>query len=44
MRSRACRPGDYTLAFVQEKLGEQTQKVTLAAKDSKTVDQGFKPE
>jgi len=36
-------PGDYTLAFVQEKLGEQTQKVTLAAKDSKTVDQGFKP-
>jgi len=37
-------PGDYTLAFVQEKLGEQTQKVTLAAKDSKTVDQGFKAE
>jgi len=36
-------PGDYTLAFVQEKLGEQDQKVTLAAKDSKTVDQGFKP-
>jgi len=36
-------PGDYTLAFVQEKLGEQTQKITLAAKDSKTVDQGFKP-
>jgi plastocyanin len=36
-------PGDYTIAFVQEKLGEQTQKVTLAAKDSKTVDQGFKP-
>jgi plastocyanin len=36
-------PGEYTLAFVQEKLGEQTQKVTLAAKDSKTVDQGFKP-
>ena len=31
-------PGDYTLAFVQEKLGEQTQKVTVAAKDSKTVD------
>jgi len=37
-------PGDYTLGFVQEKMGEQTQKVTLAAKDSKTVDQGFKPE
>jgi plastocyanin len=35
-------PGDYTLAFVQEKLGEQDQKVTLAAKDSKTVDQSFK--
>ncbi len=35
-------PGDYTLAFVQEKLGEQDQKITLAAKDSKTVDQGFK--
>ena len=34
--------GDYTLAFVHEKLGEQDQKVTLAAKDSKTVDQGFK--
>jgi plastocyanin len=36
-------PGDYTLAFVQEKLGEQDQKVTLAAKDSKTVDASFKP-
>jgi plastocyanin len=36
-------PGDYTLAFVQEKLGEQDQKVTLAAKDSKTVDATFKP-
>ena len=36
-------PGDYTLAFVQEKLGEQTMKVTLAAKDSKTVDATFKP-
>jgi plastocyanin len=35
-------PGDYTIAFVQEKLGEQTQKVTLAAKDSKTVDATFK--
>src|SRR6266581_1480205 len=35
-------PGDYTLAFVQEKLGEQDQKVTLAAKDSKTVDIAFK--
>jgi uncharacterized protein (DUF2141 family) len=35
-------PGDYTLAFVQEKLGEQDQKVTLAAKDSKTLDMSFK--
>jgi plastocyanin len=35
-------PGDYTLAFVQEKLGEQDQKVTLAAKETKTVDQSFK--
>ena len=36
-------PGDYTIAFVHEKLGEQTQKVTLAAKDTKTVDATFKP-
>src|SRR3984893_13756830 len=35
-------PGDYTIAFVHEKLGEQDQKVTLAAKDSKTVDVIFK--
>ena len=35
-------PGDYTLAFVHEKLGEQDQKVTLAAKDSKRVDATFK--
>ena len=36
-------PGDYTIAFVHEKLGEQDQRVTLAAKDSKTVDVTFKP-
>jgi len=36
-------PGDYTIAFVHEKLGEQIMKVTLAAKDSKTVDATFKP-
>jgi plastocyanin len=36
-------PGDYTLAFVHEKLGEQDQKVTLAPKDTKTVDASFKP-
>ena len=34
-------PGDYTLAFVQEKLGEQDQKVTVAAKETKSVDQTF---
>src|SRR5438874_11262911 len=36
-------PGDYTIAFVHEKLGEQDMKVTLAAKDTKTVDATFKP-
>jgi plastocyanin len=36
-------PGDYTIAFVHEKLGEQEQKVTLAPKDSKTLDASFKP-
>src|SRR5579883_545286 len=35
-------PGDYTLAFVHEKLGEQDQKVTIAPKEAKTVDQTFK--
>jgi len=35
-------PGDYMIAFVHEKLGEQDQKVTVAAKDTKTVDQTFK--
>jgi plastocyanin len=36
-------PGDYTLAFVHEKLGEKDEKVTLVAKDTKTVDETFKP-
>ena len=36
-------PGEYTLAFVHEKLGEQDQKVTLSAKESKTLDLSFKP-
>jgi len=36
-------PGDYTLAFVQEKLGEQDQKITVGPKETKTVDQTFKP-
>ena len=35
-------PGDYTIAFVQEKLGEQDQKVTIGPKESKTVDTTFK--
>jgi plastocyanin len=35
-------PGDYTIAFVHEKLGEQDQKVTVAPKESKTLDQSFK--
>jgi len=35
-------PGTYTIGFVQEKLGEKDQKITVAAKDSKTVDQTFK--
>ena len=35
-------PGDYTVAFVHEKLGEQDQKVTVAPKDTKTVDTSFK--
>jgi plastocyanin len=35
-------PGTYTIAFVQEKLGEQDQTVTVGPKDTKTVDQSFK--
>jgi len=35
-------PGDYTIAFVHEKLGEQDQKVTVGAKETKNVDQSFK--
>ena len=35
-------PGDYTIAFVHEKLGEQDQKVTVGPKDTKTVNQSFK--
>jgi plastocyanin len=31
-------PGAYTIAVVQEKLGEQTQQVTVGAKESKTAD------
>ena len=35
-------PGDYTIAFVHEKLGEQDQKVTVAPKETKNVTQSFK--
>ncbi len=35
-------PGDYTIAVVHEKLGEQTQKVTVGAKESKTADFSYK--
>jgi plastocyanin len=35
-------PGDYTIAFVQEKLGEQDQKVTVGPKEAKTLDETFK--
>jgi plastocyanin len=31
-------PGEYTIATVHERLGEQTQKITVAPKDSKSVD------
>ena len=31
-------PGDYTIAAVHEAAGEQTQKTTLSAKESKTAD------
>jgi plastocyanin len=35
-------PGEYTIAFVHEKLGEQDQKVTVGPKEAKTADQSFK--
>ena len=35
-------PGTYTIAAVHEKYGEQTQKVTVAPKESKTADFNFK--
>ncbi len=34
-------PGDYTIAAVQEKLGEKTMKVTVAPKEAKTADFTF---
>jgi plastocyanin len=36
-------PGTYTIAAVHESLGEQDQKVTVAPKQSQTVDFTFKP-
>jgi plastocyanin len=35
-------PGDYTLAAVHEKLGEQTLKIHVGPKESKTADFSFK--
>jgi len=35
-------PGTYTIAVVQEKRGEQTHQVTIAPKESKTVDFTYK--
>jgi plastocyanin len=35
-------PGDYTIAFVHEKLGELDQKVTLAPNETKPLDEIFK--
>ncbi len=35
-------PGEYTLAAVHEKLGEQTMKISVGPKDSKTADFTFK--
>ncbi len=35
-------PGEYTVAAVHEKLGEQTMKISVGPKDSKTADFTFK--
>ena len=35
-------PGTYTIAFVQEELGEQDQTITLGTKDKKTLDISYK--
>ena len=36
-------PGDYTIAFVHEKLGEQDQKVTVAPKETRRSIRPSKP-
>lgn len=38
---RGLPPGDYTIAFVHEKLGERTVQLSLAPKDHKTADATF---
>jgi plastocyanin len=38
---RGLPPGDYTLAAVHEALGEQTQKIVLGAKESRTANFTF---
>ena len=43
MRSRACRRATTRSRSSRRNSGEQDQKVTVAAKDTKTVDQSFKP-
>ena len=40
---RDVPPGTYTITAWQEKLGTQTQKVTVGANEAKTVDFAFKP-
>ncbi len=40
---RGLPPGDYTLAFVHEKLGEQTVKISLQPKQNAVADATFKP-
>jgi hypothetical protein len=34
-------PGEYTIAAVHEALGEQTQKITVGAKENKAADFAF---
>ncbi|MCU1306286.1 MAG: Copper binding protein plastocyanin/azurin family [Acidobacteriaceae bacterium] len=34
-------PGEYTIAAVHERMGEKTQKITLGAKETKSVDFAF---
>jgi uncharacterized protein (DUF2141 family) len=36
-------PGDYTLAFVHEKLGERTVRISLPPRQKATADASFQP-